>query len=105
MLNKKRLAVPIYESIGITYNQHKPFISLLQLPAKANNFAQEEGGAEYCEDKAQRGPDSEEDGAFHHHAPCLKVVGDSSPHEPLVILKKKLLMPCIYIGVEMRTHS
>lgn len=48
-----------------------------------HNLAQEEGGREYCEDEAERGPDGEEDGAFQLHAPCLQVVGHPGDQEPL----------------------
>lgn len=48
-----------------------------------NDLSQEEGGAEYCEDEAERGPRGEEDGAFHLHAPSLQVVAHSHHYKPL----------------------
>ena len=72
--------------ISFTYMFFKdrcPVNNIIGIPAKVDDLSQEEGGAEHCEDEAERGPGSEEDGAFHLHAPSLQVVGHSGYHKPL----------------------
>jgi hypothetical protein len=61
-----------------------PVNNIIGIPAKVDDLSQEEGGAEHCEDEAERGPGSEEDGAFHLHAPSLQVVAQSHHYKPLI---------------------